>query len=42
MPKEEYDQYIANIKEYLESDDAKKFSIEHFIETMMGIITSSP
>lgn len=38
MQKDEYDGYIQNIQTFLDSDEAKKFSIEHFIETMMDLI----
>lgn len=35
MKKEEYEKYLANIKEYLKSDPAKLFSKEHFSQIVM-------
>ncbi len=38
MPQEEYNQYIDNIKNYLQSDLAQLYSTEHFIDTFLQAI----
>lgn len=38
MTKEQYDQYIENIKEFLTSEKGKKFSSENFVHTVMSLI----
>lgn len=37
MKEEEYNRYLANIRKYLLSEQAQKFSIDYFIENLMSI-----
>ncbi len=42
MDKEEYEEYLTHIRAYLESEEAKVFTIDHFITTMMTLIKTPP
>lgn len=39
MKRAEYENYVRNIAQFLESDAARRFSIENFIDTFMHLIT---
>lgn len=40
MPEDEYNQYLNDIKQYLDSDQAKIFTIENLIATFMDMLNS--
>ncbi len=40
MKKEQYEGYIRNIQQFLETPRAHRFSVEHFIDTFMELITT--
>lgn len=42
MPKEQYQEYILNIKTFLKSQEAEKYSINHFVKTVLDFIKESP